>query len=336
MLKLSKKSPYTKDNILDIYALKAYIYILGLNSEGESIVFLLKANEEVIFSAVVDSFLYNKQIACELILAEHNVKNLDYLFWSHPHVDHSKGIIQLINKYKPKHIVKPAELLDEIGTEELDKIHRFINGFNAYDRRKKLINVPEVETVACNTILEDKSFSLKNNQEASFYIRVIAPISGIVNYKRFSDKQYKLNDYSIVLSIGIGRFHIMLTGDVQDNVLSYVTEKCNFYLPKPDIVKVPHHCSKYSLTFTDLFDDEIECAVTTCKRRSGLPDDAALSHYIRNSKELYGIERDCNKIAVFGIELDIINSTKKLIKTNGYALIRAKGYSEGVGNNEFI
>lgn len=77
------------------------IFVIGYKKRGESIVvlFLDKSSNTVIYSIIIDSFKYcniNKTIE---ILNSYNIESIDILCWSHPDLDHTWGIDELLKVY---------------------------------------------------------------------------------------------------------------------------------------------------------------------------------------------------------------------------------------------
>ena len=68
------------------------VYLIGYNSQGESILFFLRTDEGVIYSGVVDCYTYKSINKTIDLLKKENIEKIDFLCWTHPHDDHSLGI----------------------------------------------------------------------------------------------------------------------------------------------------------------------------------------------------------------------------------------------------
>ena len=81
------------------------VFILGHPSQGESIVFLLYGDNQIIYSCIIDSFVQHGKVITMDFLFSLGIDKINDLFWTHPHDDHSDGIIELIDTFTPpKHI----------------------------------------------------------------------------------------------------------------------------------------------------------------------------------------------------------------------------------------
>lgn len=75
------------------------VYLIGYNSQGESILFFLRTDEGVIYSGVVDCYTYKSINKTIDLLKKENIEKIDFLCWTHPHDDHSLGIDKLLGKH---------------------------------------------------------------------------------------------------------------------------------------------------------------------------------------------------------------------------------------------
>lgn len=124
------------------------IFILGHPSQGESIVFVLYGDERIIYSCVVDSFVQNDRVVPKDLLYGLGVDKITDLFWTHPHDDHSNGLVELIETFTPQSIYIPIELqrLPENNRSLSASVLEHINKYKGYDRRCK--NQPRVQGLA--------------------------------------------------------------------------------------------------------------------------------------------------------------------------------------------
>ena len=115
------------------------IFILGNPSQGESIIFILYGDQQIIYSCVVDSFVQNDRIAPKDLLYGLGIDKISDLFWTHPHDDHSNGLVELIETFTPQSIYIPIELqrLPENNRSLSAGVLDHINKYKGYDRRCK-------------------------------------------------------------------------------------------------------------------------------------------------------------------------------------------------------
>lgn len=305
--------------------LKCKIFVLGGCSEGESIVFLLYGDEKIVYSCVVDSF-EDKQNKGNSITKDflHNlgINKLDALFWTHPHDDHSAGVIDLIDSFSPEYVYVAVDLifldsnykkLTDLSKETLEKI----NGLRGFDGRT---SAPKVMEVLTNLPLKQTTLNV-GTQKVDFHIIGIAPANGKVRQNIASrNKSFSLNEFSTVINICVGDFSLLLTGDIQDDMISWVKEQLFENVPTPNILKIPHHGSESSLHILDFFEmkEKINVSVSTTKTSSHLPKKTALNYYGQNSEKLFIVDPNTKSDAIWGVEVDIMKAYIKRILCENY------------------
>lgn len=291
-------------------SLTCKIFILGHATQGESIIFMLCDESEVVYTGVVDSFTSNDRIVVKDLLHGFEITHITDLFWTHPHDDHSDGIIELIEEFSPESIYLASELhslpndISSISSEVLAQI----NTYRGYDRRIK--NVPKVRGIGTNSTIHSETLQV-GSKYVPFEMFAIAPSTGRVR-KRVIDKQFNsLNDFSLVLSVNIGDFSVLLSGDIQNRMIDAANEDLCHDLFTPNLLKIPHHGSNDSVNILSFFDEEdtIDFGITTAKKSSGLPRDAAMKVYGSRCDHTYRIDPEAIQLAVWGIEVDIIAGT---------------------------
>lgn len=301
--------------------LTCQIYILGASSEGESILFIVYGDEEVIYSCITDSFTINGINIPISIVEQCNLDHVTDIFWTHPHDDHSDGLIDLIEKYKPEHVYIPSNLqtlpdtLPEIPKSVLAKINQYQSCDGRFSYQ------PCVEDIGGNYIILEKELNVAG-KKVPFEIYTIAPVIGKVRRDVISNNFSKLNDFSITISIVVGDFSILLTGDIQDQMMHYVLSDLHRRIIKPNLLKIPHHGSNGSLEIMSLFNDQlkIDIAVSTAKRSSGLPRNKAMEFYSTHCERVYKISDSDDKIAVWGVEIDILEATVTELTLQNYIM----------------
>ena len=292
------------------------IFILGHPSQGESIIFILYGDQEIIYSCVVDSFVQNNNVVPKDLLINLKVDKITDLFWTHPHDDHSDGLLELIKEFTPRSVYIPAELqqLPEDVNNISANVLKHINAYKSYDRRYKY--QPQVRGLAANMYLYNEFLSV-GQYSVPFQLFAVAPCSGKVRKNAVDGNYSTLNDYSVVLELIIGDFSVFLTGDVQNRMIEFMNEELSMSIPTPNILKIPHHGSKDSTRITDLFEDDCitDIAVTTAKQSSRLPREEALQHYNSHCEKVFKISSTAIDTAIWGVKVDILNATiTQLIK----------------------
>lgn len=297
------------------------LYILGAPSEGESILFIVYGDDQVIYSCITDSFSI-KDTNIPMACLEHcNLDHVTEIFWSHPHDDHSNGLIDLIEKYKPEFVYIPADLQEL--PEETPKTSRdvlmAINDYHSCDERHTY--QPCIIDIGTNYMVLEQILNVRD-KKVPFSIYAIAPVTGRVRRDVITDNYSKLNDFSIAISITIGDFSLLLTGDIQDRMIKYIPSNLQKVIPTPNLLKIPHHGSKHSLNIISLFDNTIpiDAAISTAKKTSHLPRTEALDFYTSYCKRVYRICGKSEDVAVWGISIDIMEATIHEIDLQGYSI----------------
>lgn len=302
------------NNDFNIYqVLKCRIFILGNSIEGESIVFILYGDNKVLYSCVVDSFKYKNELAIVRVLKNEIEENISDLFWTHPHDDHAKGIIDIIKQFKPKNIYVPENLinLSEKNAKESNDVLNFINSYEKLDRRRKQY-CPFIRSASVNKIVRDAAYFMVD-KKVRFSIMALAPSNCITRRKYIKGDFNSLNDYSIAIVINVGDFSFLLTGDIQNKMIHCIAEELTYDISCPNILKIPHHGSCDSLDIMSLFDDDIDISITTSKKSSSLPKEDAIMFYKSRSEHVFKINDESDDLAIWGVEVDIRNATMKQI-----------------------
>lgn len=294
------------------------LFIAGHSAQGESIIFILYGDKEIIYSCVVDSFVLNDRIVPKDLLYALGVKHVTDLFWTHPHDDHSDGIVDLIEEFKPDNVYISNELhsLAPDSTSVSANVLEQINKYKSYDKR--YLYQPKIQGIGTNTVLCSEILRV-GSYIIPFDMFTIAPCSGKVRRNAIENRFSELNDYSLVVSINIGDFSVLLTGDVQDRMIGYVNDDLYRSVPTPNILKVPHHGSKDSLNITGLFSEDqvVDIAITTAKQSSNLPRNEAIQHYTSHCQNVFKIVPNSSDSAIWGVEVDILKATiNQLVNKN--------------------
>lgn len=297
------------------------LYVLGAPSEGESILFIMYGDKHIIYSCITDSFTMDN-INVPISIAEQcGIDHVTDIFWTHPHDDHSDGLIEIIDKYTPEYVYIPADLhsLPDDSPELSKSVLEKINQYHSCDRRYH--HQPCVVDIGTNYTIAEKVLNV-SGKKIPFSIYTVAPAIGKVRRDVITDNFNKLNDFSLAISINIGDFSILLTGDMQDQMIRYVYDDLQRELVTPNLLKLPHHGSKGSLKIVSLFDSniKIDAAVTTSKKSSKLPRKEALDFYSLYCDRIYKIDNDAESIGIWGVEIDILNATVIDLGTQNYTL----------------
>lgn len=171
------------------------VFVLGHPTQGESIIFVLYGDEQVLYSCVIDSFMIGDRIIPGEYLNKLKLKKITELFWTHPHDDHSAGILQLVDTFSPDSVYLPVELLSlpEENESIAKEVLQQLNSYKCYDGRIKRYQ-PKIKEVAANMILHHESIWAENYL-IPFEMLAIAPCSGKVRKNVLGENYATLNDY---------------------------------------------------------------------------------------------------------------------------------------------
>ena len=276
--------------VKDCYQIIFKIMVIGYKAQGESIVFELidSNNDRILYMGCVDSYeLGGLNITSDYLQSKADRK-LDFLCWSHPDNDHSKGFLNLINDCCNENtlICIPATL-DEKLNQKLDlsdanrKIFDVLEAHNhAHPGRLHPVSVSKIDLV------DEISIRDETHHTVPFRIWAIAPNGGLVRDWRASSRDTVKNILSVGLTIQLGNYKFIFGGDMPDESIGYVYRT---YIKDPLWLKIPHHGSDTSKTMADSISYESRnlYANTTVYTTHHLPHNHVLDYYM---------QKGCNRI----------------------------------------
>jgi len=190
-------------------------------------------------------------------LLKNGVKKIDAAFVTHLHTDHYKGIVELCNEGMIKRMF-------------------------LYEGYKLKTNTIIDETALKK---EDVFFLYKGNKvvlDKNLWIEILWPERKTdFEYKEQSENESDENESCLVFKLHIEGVSVMITGDIDEECMNTLSEMYGENL-KSDVIKVPHHGSKYS--YSDVFIDMVSpgYAVFQVGRNNfGHPDKGVVDNYIR-------------------------------------------------------
>ena len=263
------------------------VYLIGYPSQGESVVFFLKADGKVSYTGVVDCFKHQSINKTLEILQKEGVSRIDFLCWTHPHEDHSLDIDRLLQLYCDNNT---KIWLTDIYPDELETCGFSKSSILMYSSIKKKIGAlnSNIKFAKDNTILDRLRF--EGREAYLVEIESFAPNSTIIAERKERQQKEEGNPYSIGLSIFAGRFNVMLCGDVENPTIERFED---IYFEAPvDYIKIPHHGSPTS----DMLPNKLRSfgikapsvATSTVYNRHNLPEDAVLKEYQKwGTSEIY-------------------------------------------------
>jgi competence protein ComEC len=204
-------------------------------------------------------FDMGKSILTPVLLSK-KVLSLDYLINTHPHSDHYGGLLYVLNHFQVKHFVTATYLV-------LDPAY---NEILATAKKK---NIP------IELWKRGDAITFNNRTE----IRVLNPPQ--------ESTMENLNNRSLVINIQYGKNNFLFTGDIE----TAVEEELIFsqFPLYTDVLKIPHHGSKYSSSPYFLRATKPVIAVMSVGPGiKGIPSEETLKRYEKLSIPVLRTDRD--------------------------------------------
>ena len=204
-------------------------------------------------------FDMGKSILTPVLLSK-KVLSLDYVINTHPHSDHYGGLSYILNHFNVKHFITGTYLVSDPAYYEL-----------LTTAKKK--NIPVELWKRGDAII------FSNRTE----LHVLNPSQELAIEN--------LNNRSLVIRIGYGKNNFLLTGDIETTI----EEELIFsHFPlQADVLKIPHHGSKYSSSPYFLRATKPSMAVMSVGAGiRGIPSEEALERYRSLSIPVLRTDRD--------------------------------------------
>ncbi|ACA54577.1 hypothetical protein FDC45_15670 [Clostridium botulinum] len=297
------------------------IYLIGYNSAGESVLFLIKSKtpeNKIIFSGVIDCYEENGINRTIELIDELNIDKLNFLCWTHPDEDHSLGIDKIFEKYTDRHtrIVIPQSLL-ELSNKLRDETKTLCNNIGQNVIKKKDREMYDIVEAQAGMKLIDLSIGSEVSMNPyKFYISSISPFYDLV-LSQCENKNLKNNHFSIALLLEFEGINLLFTSDIEKRTINRFYE--NISLPEQiHYVKIPHHGSNKSRIFLDYLDYcNIRNGVISCSTvysNCNLPDINLLNDYKNRYEKVFCTNCNVktntdgkNGYGTLGVRIDVIN-----------------------------
>lgn len=300
------------------------IYIIGFKYEGEAILFFIKCDDIVQFSGLVDCFETNEHMI-ENILGKNKVNELNFICWTHPDHDHSQGLNHIVEKFSGTNtclwIPEDIENVNERCSTEIKDFFRNLKKDICKKKSKYRIYTASdyKNLLAYNPI----NFNYRG-EDYNLEIFSLAPNSSEVKSLVYRES-FEKNNRSIVLHIHFNKINLLLTGDIENDMIEYMPKHL---IPKDnDLIKIPHHGSSTSDKMLENIGNNnfISCSTVYRKGSINLPNDKIMKQYANQSNSVFCTgKNDTNKetcdFGIFQIKFDVINLTNN-ITTKGNAEI---------------
>lgn len=282
---------HERKDVGSLKSFRVYCYIVGYRRQGESIVVLFVDTSTdphtVLYSIVIDCYIYEHINLTRRILEKHGVDSMSLLCWTHPDLDHSVGLAELVeNKTSNDTIVLLPEYFHNKGTDVVTLKNKdakvvvdniFMKNGNAGIKISH-IAVPPGGSVLVKELLIKSSD--ESERELPVKIECLTPQSTkITDYYKYGKKYALRNDISISLLIDIDEYCFFFSGDItnemiEEDIADADLKSCRF-------IKVPHHGSPSSIEMLNHLGEDVDVAAFT-RKTIKLPDNDIYNAYKDN------------------------------------------------------
>lgn len=76
--------------------------MIGYHDQGESVVFFIKTDGMVAYTGLVDCYKTEEQNAVKMVLEKERIKKVDFVCWTPPHDDYTRGLDEIWKGYCTK------------------------------------------------------------------------------------------------------------------------------------------------------------------------------------------------------------------------------------------
>jgi hypothetical protein len=249
------------------------------------------------------------------LLDQHGVRNIEFLCWTHPHIDHCKGMSEFLASREVREFwrfgtatkgdvlvarLHHARALhfgfaeDRKAATEIERILRL-----AKARRSPPVSKVEQRLVGRQLLYSDPgngspevwSVAPSGNAVADFEDALFAAFDANGTFIG-SSYHPRPNDVSAALVVVFGAVRVILGGDVENHDWQRVLEKVEPAFLDAHAVKIPHHGSRTSHSdslWRTFAGANGTIAVVTSYSPQNLPDQSVLDSIANLSVELYQV-----------------------------------------------
>lgn len=197
-------------------------------------------------------------------------RTIDMLVLTHAHNDHVAGLVDVLKRYRVKHVLLPDV--------------PFHSG--VYDEFLKLIDDKQIDKVF---VLSGQRIYFDNSTVFDVYYPS-GKVLGVTSNPNYQLESDDLNDTSIVGKLSFGKNKILLPGDVGYNIERQLLPQFDL---DADLLKVGHHGSRYSTSKEFLDEVTPEYAVIQVgKNNYGHPTQEVLNNLTQAQSQIFRTDQD--------------------------------------------
>lgn len=261
------------------------IFVIGYPDKGESQVVILRDDNFIYFSCVIDCYRCNSINKTIDILNSMKIKYLNMFIWTHTDEDHSLDIENLTNNFCNANTsfllpeLTYGNLNDFINySEEIKNSLDLINSLNTGQN----YNVASVTAVpnGHSNIWRNEFIDTETTTKLLFEIIAVAPCSALLRRRYQAGDIKKKNDLSIATIFKIGDLNLFLGGDIEDQSIKQIAD---YHFENIKYIKIPHHASTTSTKLIDKLtknsDTKVLKSVSTTYKQHNLPHPDVVEKY---------------------------------------------------------
>ena len=272
------------------------IVLWGSEPEGEFILLIVKCDAQPVFVGLIDCYTNtSKHEALEYLKALGKDK-FDFVCWTHPHDDHSVGMVDVCNccypinnKNKTIDSQRPTDIIVPQSVIEAPRLYDFMSENvkftvthfreNMKDVRKRRMNLRAVS--GYSTLYTQEFIGDSGRQKYVLCIESFSPAPNLCFHEALGEHRPNFNFFSVGLVISIANFRILLAADIEDGALSVMD--AHFLKHGYHYVKIPHHASSNTIELAKLLRTKsrevLQVATSTVYRKGNLPHLPVLDEY---------------------------------------------------------
>lgn len=166
-------------------------------------------------------------------------RTLDTLFITHPHIDHTRSIQAVLERYQVRNLVDNGIVADDLGGEPVQWMHQWRQGREVGYRYVLVGEVPD--TGLGGDVID----AVGPCAASAVDPRILALWGGTLGTV---EQGHKVNDDSVALRVDFGAASALFPGDLEKLGIARMTAKYEDHpeLLEADVYQVSHHGSKNS------------------------------------------------------------------------------------------
>jgi competence protein ComEC len=202
------------------------------------------------FQILIDGGPDNKVLECLSDNLPFWDRKIEMIILTHSENDHFNGLISVIERYRLSYFVWGGisressgfqKLLAQIGNQGATVIKVTQNDEITIGKIKIKVYWPEAKWVDQQLSANQEKIVFNNHSNTSYLDQFDTTITTIKN-----GVDFPFNNFSLVLDVSFEDFNILLMGDADSKIQPQILKTTA--LKAAEIIKIPHHGSKYAFT----------------------------------------------------------------------------------------